>query len=659
TLFSALGRYEVNDYVEAYMETTYANNKINQQLAFDANDIPDNPASLFVPITGNPLITNPNLITFLDNNFDDGMGADAANDDIATIPDLRRRMVEVGPRFTSFESDAFRVLTGLRGEVPVEFGSGWNYDIYYSFARTNRSETLRGFTSDARIQQAVDVVTGAGGEAECRNTTGGCVPITLFGPGSIDPDAIGFISPTAAVVRETEQQIFNASLSGNAFELPAGSVGVALGYEYRDESARDVPDQFVVSGELGPGNNEDPVEGQFDVHEVFGEILIPVLADAPFAESLEVEGAVRYADYSSVGSATAFKVGGSWTPVSGFKIRGIYQEAVRAPNIFELFGQATGAATVTDGCASAQTASNPTAQAFCGVLGVPNPATFVPDSQATTQETGAILGGSSLKPESAETWTVGFVWQPQIIDGLSITADYYSIFLDDAVDTLGPTVRVNQCIASNDVNSAACQLVIRAPNGDIAFVQDNFLNTGSETRKGIDWQIDYSRDLDILNIPGKVRFFHTGNYTFTNEFVPADGEDAIDCNGVFSGDCTGLGDFNQPKWRLTNNITYETGPLQVRAQYRVIGNLENGAADTINDLVFDETGIEGYVDLTASYDVNDNLNIYAGVENLADTSPPLMGSGFTGRNGGSDAGTDPSLYDVLGRRFFIGAVLEF
>ncbi|MEO1656779.1 MAG: TonB-dependent receptor [Pseudomonadota bacterium] len=657
-LFSTLGRYEINEFVEAYMETTYANNNVNQQLAFDANDIPDG-APLFVPIDGNPLLTNADLVTFLEDNFDTGLNGDTAGDGIATIPDLRRRMVEAGPRFTSFENDALRVLTGLRGDVPLEFGSDWNYDVYYSYARTNRSETLRGFTSDVRIQQAVNATTDAGGNPVCIDQTGGCVPITLFGIDSIDPDAIGFISPSAAVVRETEQQIFNASISGNALELPAGSVGVAFGYEYRDESARDIPDQFVISGELGPGSNEDPVEGQFDVHEVFGEVLIPVLADAPFAESLEIEGAFRYADYSSVGSATAFKAGGSWTPVEGFKIRGLYQEAVRAPNIFELFGQATGAPTVTDGCASAQTAGNQTERDFCAALGVPDPANFTPDSQATTQSTGALLAGDSLDAESAETWTVGFVYDSPIFEGLTVTADYYSIFVDDAIDTLGPTVRVDQCIASNDVNSAECALVSRTVNGDIAFIQDTFLNTGSETRKGIDWQIDYTRDLTILNIPGTVSLFQAGNYTFTNEFVPADGEDAIDCNGIFSGDCTGLGDFNQPKWRLTNNVTYQTGPLQVRAQYRVIGNLTNGAADTIDDLAFEDTDIQGYVDITASYDVNENLNLYAGVENLADTSPPLMGSGFTGRNGGSDAGTDPSLYDVLGRRFFIGAVVQF
>ncbi|MEO1040806.1 MAG: TonB-dependent receptor [Pseudomonadota bacterium] len=652
-LFTTLGRYEINEFVEAYMETTYANNSVNQQLAFDANDIPDNPASLEVPIDGNPLITNPDLITFLTDNFD----ADA--DGVAVIPDLRRRMVEAGPRFTAFESDALRVLTGLRGDLALDFGSDWNYDVYYSYAKTNRSEALRSYTSDVRIQQAVNVTTDAGGNAVCIDQTGGCVPITLFGPGSIDPEGVPFISPAAAVVRDTEQQIFNASVSGNAWELPAGPVGVAFGYEYRDESARDIPDQFVISGELGPGTNEDPVEGQFDVHEVFGEVLIPVLADAAFAESLEIEGAFRYSDYSSVGSASAFKAGGSWTPVEGLKIRGLYQEAVRAPNIFELFGQATGAPTVTDGCASDQTEGNATERAFCGALGVPDPADFTPDAQATTQSTGAILAGESLDAETAETWTVGFVYESPIIEGLTVVADYYSIFVDDAIDTLGPTVRSDQCIASNDVNSAACQLLTRGPNGDIAFIQDTFINTGSETRKGIDWQIDYSRDLNILNIPGTISLFQAGNYTFTNEFVPADGEDAIDCNGIFSGDCTGLGDFNQPKWKLTNNVTYVTGPLQVRAQYRVIGNLTNGAADTIDDLAFEETDIQGYVDITASYDVTENLNLYAGVENLADTSPPLMGSGFTGRNGGSDAGTDPSLYDVLGRRFFVGAVIEF
>lgn len=658
-LITGLGRYEVGEYAEVYMETMYSNTSSDQQLAFDANDIPDNPAALLVPVTDNPLITNQELIDYLLTNFDSGALGDTAGDGIATIPDLRRRMVEAGPRFTNFELDAVRIATGVRGDLPdFDFGSNWNYDLFYSYAKTNRAETLRAYTSDARIQQAVNVVNTPTGPA-CADPTGGCVPITLFGPDSIDPAGVSFIAPAAAVARETEQQIIAANIGGNIAELPAGPVGVAFGAEWRDEQAETNPDQFVISGELGPGTNESPVKGGFDVWEIYGETLIPIVADQPLVHRLEIEGAVRYADYSSVGSAVAYKAGGTWELTPDFKIRGLYQEAVRAPNVFELFGQATGAATVTDPCAAAQTASDPGARTFCGVLGVPDPSTFVPDAQATTRSTGAILAGTDLDAETAKTWTVGFVWEPDMIEGLSMTADYYSISVEDAIATLGPTLRAQQCLDTRDTASPECSLLTRSPSGDIAFVQDSFLNTGAEERVGVDWQVGYDRDLAFANLPGEISIFHTGNYTFTNESIPAEGQNPIDCNGIFSGNCTGLGDFNQPKWRMTNNIGYSYGPLNLRTQVRVIGSLENGAAGQISDLAFPDTPVTAYVDITADYQISERVNVYAGVDNLADLDPPRMGFGFTGRNGGSDAGTDPSLYDVLGRRFFVGAVVEF
>lgn len=661
-LLSAMANYEISENAEVYFETMYSNSRIDQQLAFDANDIPDNPAALFVPITGNPLITNPDLITFLTDNFDAGLNGDVtAGDGVATIPDIRRRMVEVGQRFTAFDLDSFRVAGGLRGEIPFGVNSDWTYDLFYSLARTNRSESLRGFTSDVRIQQAVNAIVDPNtGLPACADPSGGCVPITLFGPGSIDPNAAGFISPAAAVTRETEQHVINFTVAGTAFEAPAGPVGVALGFEYRDESSLDQPDAFVQSGELGPGTNEDPVSGQFDVFEGYGEVLIPILADQPFAELLEIEGAVRFSDYSSVGFNTSFKGGGSWTPFDGFKIRGLYQRAVRAPNIFELFGQATGSPTINDPCASASTASDASARTFCGLLGVPDPANFIPDAQATTTQRGAILAGLTLSEETATTWTAGFVWEPEFIPGFSLTADYYNIFVDDAINSLGPTTIATLCLQSRDVTSQACSQIIRGLSGNIAQVDDPFVNSGSETRTGVDWQVNYTYDLeDALNLPGQIDLFHIGNYTFDNESVPFDGQPTIDCNGIFGGGCAGLGDFTQPKWRMTNNLTYSVGPFSMRTQVRLIGQLENSQIDTIADLAFPSTPVVAYVDLTFDYEVSENINVYAGVENISNLEPPLMGHGFTGRGGGPDAGTDLSLYDAIGRRFFFGAVLNF
>ncbi|MEL7028426.1 MAG: TonB-dependent receptor [Pseudomonadota bacterium] len=472
TVFGA-GDYEITNGVTAYFEASFTENENIQQLAADANDIPE-AGVLFVPLS-NPLIAeNPDLAAFLSTNYDNGLAGDAAaGDGVATILDFRRRMTENGPRRAERDLDALRLLVGVKGEAPVG-GRSWSYDAYYAYAGVDRTEVLTGRTSDIRIQQALNaVIDPVSGEVVCADPSNGCVPIRLFGegPGSISPEAAAFIAPEVGQDTRTRQHIVSASASGELLTLPAGPLRAALGAEYRREAATFAPDAILQSGELGPGNARRPTDGDFDVIEGFVETLIPVLRGAPFAERVEARAAARVGHYSSVGTVATFGAGGAWSPRGGFTVRGQFQRAVRAPNVGEIFsGLSANAPSFADPCsaplipaaAAASGVSVDDIAAFCAALGVPNPGVFVADAQvlALTE------GNPDLTEEKADTATVGFAWAP-LAGGLSLEADYYAITLENAIDDVNASTVAALCFQSFDPTSSFCSAIDRAPTGQV------------------------------------------------------------------------------------------------------------------------------------------------------------------------------------------------
>lgn len=643
--FSGLAHYELNESSRVYFEGLYSNNRVDLTLAPDANDIPDGIAPLFVPST-NPLIPQQTMDILL-AAFDTGQNGDAvAGDGIASIPDFRRRMDDVGSRNELRDFDLYRMVVGVDGDL----SDNWRYDAYYSYGRVNRSFRLVNYTSDIRIQQAINATTDANGDAVCIDPTGNCVPINLFGDGALSPEGAAFISPDANQVSFNEQNIFHANVSGtiDQLDLGAGPVGLALGGEYREEVAAFLPDAVSQTGELGPGNDFQVTEGSFDVWEIFGEALIPLLSDVAGAKSLDLELAARWSDYSSVGSVWSYSAGLQWQPVDSLRVRGGYQRAVRAPNIAELFGgAAAGASPTTDPCDAGRLAANPQFVDICRATGVPEGYTQL-DSQATR-----ITGGNpNVEEERADTFTVGVVFTPEALPGFSMTVDYFNIEIENAITDLTSTAVLDLCVASGDPNNINCQNVTRTFNGDIIQILAPTENIASEKREGIDWQIQYAFALGN----GELSLQNIGTYFITNEFTSSPLSDPTDCNGIFGGGCTGLGDFTAPEWRLTQNITYSFDKWVIRLQGRMISAIDNADAVADPDALFAQPQIAEnfYGDLTFTYQVNENFMLSGGVENFTDNEPPIMG--FF-RN--VAAGTDPSLYDVLGRSYFLGGRLTF
>lgn len=719
-MVGGMSRYQIHDKVEAYVEGLFSNNRVDQELA------PTPITGTFTFNTNNPFLSaamrdvltqldqtegslvaevvrdaNGNPILDEDGNFQDLRDADGAivfqRDPNTGLPiiaasstardpvtgnaipgfastanngqvrlSIGRRLEEVGPRQNLDERNAWRVVAGLRGDLG-DAGDGFltnlNYDAYYLFARTLNTQRQFGNVSRSRFQQAL--LTNAAGTA-CTNTANGCAPLNIFGAGNISEDAANFIRISATNVEESQLQVASGVISGDLFELPAGPAGFAFGTEWRSVSGRFSPDFALSSGDVVGFNAGQPTQGSYNVWELFGEVRIPLVADMPFADRLELNGAFRYSDYSldNVGGVWTYAGGIDWGVTKDLTFRAQFQRAIRAPNVEELFGgQSQGFPSADDPCAQPAAATNPVVRDLCIATGVPAGAVGTPGVQPNSQIQGLFGGNPDLKEESSDTYTIGAVFTPSAVPGLSVTVDYYNISIDDFITVLGGSLNnvLDLCFNTiQDINSQFCQAINRNADGTIAepnFVEVLNANIAKLKTDGVDLQINYTMDLDfgMLSETSTLSFYVLGTWLNKYNFTPvAELPDAIDrCAGQFGNTCG----EPLPEFKTNTRMTYRDGPLTASIRWRWLDSVKddqilNGGVDPA-DLAAPSISSQHYFDLSATYDVTENLQIFGGIDNLFDNTPPLVG------DSSEQANTFPGTYDVLGSKLFFGATVRF
>ena len=418
-LLTAMGHYDITDTVEIYSEMNFSHNLVPQELA-------PTPAFTSVFVNPNSAFFGPNAQAAL--NTPASLATADANGNIPLY--IGRRMVENGSRQSVDTRDSFRILLGTSGDIT----DTWSFDASYSFSNLDNSNVLNNDVSASRFVQAA-AVTDDG--LACQDTSGGCAPINIFGAGNISQAAIDFVNIGATNLTSIEQEIIQASVSGDVLTLPTSDipVSVVLGYEHRADSSSFRPDSFLSSGDVLGFNAGKPTVGGYSSADFFGEISIPVMQGQPMVEELTLWAAARTSDYSNIGSVGSFAAAINYSPIEMVGFRVGYQEAVRAPNVSELFlGQSNGFPSASDPCASNGFIAGTTDAALCQATGVAaaDVGVFV---QANSQIQGNFGGNPNLKEETSNTFTVGAVIQP--MDGLDITVDYYNIEIEDAISVLG------------------------------------------------------------------------------------------------------------------------------------------------------------------------------------------------------------------------------
>lgn len=678
----AQANYEVAPAIEVYAEGLYNRSVVRTELA---------PSGTFFSSQIQVPFNNPFLAPGMRTQLCDwaGLNAAACSTAIANgtnVPGLLvgRRLVESGPRVTEFTTDLFQFTAGVRGKVTNTV----NFDIFGQYGESNRVNTnVSGNALLSRVNQALRV--NPTNPAACADPSGGCVPLNLFGPeGSITPQMLAFIgTPTSSfstTTFETVQGILSGDL-GVSSPLGETPIAFALGAEYRRYSGLtfgDLPTS-TAGAILGAGGAVQRTEGSFYSTEIYGELIVPLIENRPFAHLLQVDGGFRYSDFSTTGGNWTFKGGVQWAPVEDIKFRAAWTRAIRTPNIGELFAPVNTALTnlTTDPCQGALGTANATVSALCAaqLAAVGAPAGRLGSIPAPIAGQINFTGGGNinLQPETATTWSAGAVFTPTFARGLFISADWYRITVKDAITSPGVGDVVSGCFGQSNPNFVNCQLIRRdrltgGLSGDPGSVQGLLRfpsNLGMIQREGIDINASYAVELGEVGL----NFGLNANHSMRNRFQSGPASFVRECQGFYSVDCDGV---MLPDWaaNLRSTLTYKGFDASLLWRYisgfdvepRTVPNtLQPGVVGSFgatnpNRVVGAYRSIDSYnwFDLNLGFNVTEGLRVTALIENLFDRKPPETGStiGSTAFNTGN---TFPSVYDALGRRFSVTLGLSF
>lgn len=512
-----------------------------------------------------------------------------------------------------------RLVAGLEGDL----GRGWSFDAYYAhgeafnraYAENNRYNSR--FT--AALDATRDPTTGA---AICRSAAAraeGCVPLNLFGDGAPSAASVAYVNVTSRTANLLEQDIAAATLRGEPLSTWAGPVSVAVGAEWRKEQVDVTSDALSSSFALGTGNLM-PWSGQMTVREAFGEAVIPLAADMALARSLELNLAGRVTDYSTSGTVQTWKIGATWDLNGQVRFRGTLSRDIRAPTLNDLFAQGSSSvATVLD----PQLGRNVTIQAFNG-------------------------GNPALKPEKADTTTLGVVLSPSITPNFRLSVDYYDIDVKGALLTLTTAAIVDRCYRDSP---QLCSQIRRNAAGDITQVLTSPANLQSIRESGVDVEIGYRLSVGDANLTFRGLINYLDKLWLTDAGVVTRLEGATDQPSI-----SGVG--GTPHWRGNASATYERGPWTASLTGRYVGGGTLNNDYTSKDLNVLHSGDRLYLDVSGSYDLTAGddgrtLALFVAVTNLANQDPPI-----TGAAGGAFA-TSRALYDMIGRVYTAGVRFKY
>lgn len=546
---------------------------------------------------------------------------------------IARRFVEGGQRIFTQNVDTMSATVTFDGSFHVG-DHKWYWDVNGVYGINDAHQLFTGNVNAARLAQALGPVA---------NCTGACVPFNIFGgatiggAGSVTQAMLDYVTFDERDKSSQRLWDFTANLSGELFDLPAGPVGVAIGYEHRDQHASYDPDPVIVAG-LGADVPTSPARGGFNVDEFYGEIRVPILSGTPFFEKLELDGAVRHSNYSSFGSNTTFTASGLWKPVADLLFRGGYAESLRAPSIGELYaGPSRFDATINDPCTSAAGGSfqtNATVKANCIANGVPANGSY---AEPTGGQLGVFSqGNTALKPETSKTWTAGGVYSPAWARGgwssaLSLEVNYYNIQLKNAIDSVPATLTLTRRAFNADPIS--CAAIKRTASGTIASINGRLLNLNAINTEGLDGSFIY-RSPTFSG--GTVGLTLNAAYLLKYDVLPPSDLGAPPLK--LAGTERGSPDQAYPRFKLNGTLDWSTLGYGASFTGRYISSVaERDGVHTMGSVFY------GDAQLYFSPDWMDHRwRLTVGVNNLFNRAPPPC---FTC----DSANFDPTTYDVPGQ----------
>ncbi|NQY36762.1 MAG: TonB-dependent receptor [Alteromonadaceae bacterium] len=544
--FIYMGKYEITDNLRGFIELNGQNSKTTIRGA------------------GSPSF---NELFMSGDNVNHPFANDNSHEFYQQNLTMRRRMVDIGNREKRINSDYYRSVFGLTGEL-----NDWNWELAYNYIKSESTERgVNGFPNSRRTQEAID--------------SGLWNP---FEPSSNTPEALDYIETQTTRIGKSTSKSFDGKVSGSLMEMGSGELGLAVGFEYREESITDNPDDQFLRGEVF-GTEATQANGSRDSSSVFAELAIPV------SDDLEVQLAVRYEDYSDFGSTTDPKIAFIWTPTDELSLRGSFGTAFRAPSLHQI------------GLGNTDESPNLVDDVRCAAVGNINKA-------CEPQEYTAILSGNkNLGPEESESFNLGLIYE--VTDDLDFSIDYYNYDIENVI------TKDTQFKFSNFGDDSS--VVVRLPSnvsgdpGEVVRIYDQYENIGNIKTSGLDFNISYALESEL----GSFRFSYVINYVlaFEDSRPNPDGSMRIDSKE---------GDFEQPEVRWTFNTSWIKNDWNANVSVNYIGEFKQ--KDSVFKAGMSDIDSMITVDTTVNYIGFDDITLTLGATNLFNEEPPFAYHDFMG-----------------------------
>lgn len=612
TAFSRLS-FDVADGINIYAEGQYARSDANSTATPNRRlgNVTIRADNAFIPASLATRVTALGLPSFT-------LGT--TNEDIGRVEVSNRRTL-------------YRWTVGAEGRF-VALGGDWNYEAYYQESRNHVVSSASNLGITANYLLAVDAVRSpTTGAIVCRssltNPANGCVPYNPMGTGVNDARAISYVTGTARRRDVLGQDVAAFEVNGQPFSTWAGPVSVGFGFEHRRESLEGVATALDEANAFFTANYHAS-NGRYHVNEGFLEVAVPLAKDTSWAESLDLNGAVRATDYSTSGYVTTYKIGAVYAPVADIRFRGTHSRDIRAPNVGELFS----AGNTTSG-----------------------QALFDPFTNTNLTNSFQLTAGNpDLQPEKADSYGVGVVLTPRFIPGLQGSIDYYDISIKGAVATPSAQTVINLCFQGD---TAYCPNITRV-NGVISTVRTTPSNIQSQSTRGIDFDVSYALPLSKVasDLTGMLRLSGQATYIISLKTNGSNG--VVEGAGVLgSYAMLSVTALSAPKFKSTVSAMFTDDAFDATFTWRHVGGgryanyftsctlaCPANSTTTISDNRISENNLFDIGLAVRPFAQRRGIELFGAVDNVFDQDPPLI-YGVTAD--GYYQGQANSLYDRIGR----------